>query len=125
MPGPQDIIAQLDAMLAAAASCAADETTQNCEALEQQLNDLGELAYLTCEKNVDYRALVGKLRAGTALSPEEMSKVRLLMVGDADYYLKYDEEFARCKTEVAKIVGEIERLKTADLGVDGLMHMST
>src|SRR5205807_2573790 len=109
MPGPQDVIAQLDGMLAAAARCAASETAQNYDALGQELQDLGELSYLTCERDVDHAALVKKLRAGHALSPEVMSKVRLLMVGDADYYLKYDEEFGRCKAEVAKIIVEIER----------------
>jgi hypothetical protein len=125
MPGPQDVVAQLDGTLAAAARCAADETTQNYDALAQELNDLGEIAYLTCEMHVDHAALVKKLRAGEALSPEEMSRVRLLLVGDADYYVKYDEEFDRCKTEVTKIIGEIERFKAGDLGVDALMHLDT
>ena len=125
MPGPADVVAQIDAMLAAAARCAADETTQNIEALEQQLNDLGELAYITCESQVDYRSLVRKLRAGDALSPAELGTVRLLMVGDADYYVKYDEEFDRCKAEASKIIGEIARFKTAELGADGLMHVDT
>jgi hypothetical protein len=125
MPGPQDVVVQIDGMLAAAARCSADETTQNYDALAQQLQDLGELAYITCEMHVDYSGLVRKLRAGDALSPEEMSRVRLLMVGDADYYVKYDEEFDRCKAEVTKIVGEIERFKSAEPGVDGLMHLNT
>jgi hypothetical protein len=125
MSGPQDVIAQLDGTLAAAARCTADETAQNYDTLGQELRDLGEAAYLTCEMHVDYRALVRKLRAGDTLSPEEMTTVRLLMVGDADYYVKYDEEFERCKAETGKIIGEIERFKSAELGVDGLMHLST
>ncbi len=125
MPGPADVVTQIDAMLAAAARCAADETTQNYDALEQQLNDLGELAYITCESQVDYRSLVRKLRAGDALSPEELSTVRLLMVGDADYYVKYDEEFGRCKAEAGKIIGEMERFKSGELGAEGLMHVNT
>ena len=48
----------------------------------------------------------------------------VLIVGDADYYLKYDEEFDRCKSELAKIVAEIERLKQGDLSVDALMHLN-
>lgn len=125
MPAPDDVVTQIDGMLAAAARCAAQETTQNYDALQQQLQDLGELAHITCEMHVDHAGLVRKLRAGESLSPEEMQTVRLLLVGDADYYLKYDEEFERCRDEVKKIVGEIERFKSGELGVDGLMHVST
>ena len=125
MPAPDNVVAQIDGMLAAAARCAAEETTQNYDALLQQLQDLGELAHITCEMNVDHAALVRKLRAGQTLSPDEMSTLRLLLVGDAEYYLKYDEEFGRCRDEVKKIVGEIERFKTGELGVDGMMHVST
>ncbi len=124
MAGPQDVVAKAEDALAAASRCATDETTGNYEALQQQLQDLAALAQRSCEANADYRTLVGKLRAGTALSPEEMTTLRLLLVGDADYYLKYDEEFDRCKSELAKIVGEIDRLRQLDLSCDGLMHLS-
>jgi len=125
MPGPDDVVTQIDAILAAAARCAADETARNFDALRQQLNDLGELAYITCESHLDYRTLVRKLRAGDALSPEELGTVRLLLVGDAAYYVRYDEEFDRCKTEVTKIIGEIARFKSGELGADCLMHVNT
>jgi hypothetical protein len=125
MPAPDNVVAQIDGMLTAAARAATDETTQNYDALQQQRQDLGELAHITCEMNVDHKGLARKLRAGETLSPDEMNTVRLLLVGDADYYLKYDEEFDRCRDEVKKIVGEIERFKGGELGVDGLMHVST
>ena len=35
-----------------------------------------------------------------------------------------DEEFDRCKSDLAKILGEIERLKQTDFSCDGLMHLS-
>jgi hypothetical protein len=124
MAGSQDVVAQLDGALAAAARCVADDTTQNYDALAQELEDLAELAQLSCERHADYAPLIRKLRAGDALSPDEMARVRLLIVGDADYYLKYDEEFGRCKAEIAKIMAEIERLKAGELGCDGLMHLS-
>src|SRR5207244_12212978 len=69
-------------------------------------------------------ALVAKLRAGDALSSDDRATLRLLIVGDAAYYVRYDEEFARCRDEVRRIVGEIERLKAGELGVDALMHLS-
>jgi hypothetical protein len=124
MAGPPEVVAKIEETLAAAARCSTSETTQNYDALAQGLQDLGELARRSCESHVDYGSLVRKLRAGDILSPEEMATLRLLIVGDADYYLKYDEEFDRCKTELSKIIGEIERFKASELSVDALMHLS-
>ena len=124
MADPQEVVAKIENALAAAARCSSDQTSRNYEGLHQELQDLGEMAQRSCEAHADYRTLVGKLRAGTALSPEEMTTLRLLLVGDADYYLKYDEEFDRCKSELAKILAEMERLKQSELGCDGLMHLS-
>jgi hypothetical protein len=124
MPGPQDVVAKIEDTLAAAARCSTDETSQNYDDLALELQDLGELARLSCQSNDHYGALIGKLRAGDALSPDEMAKVRQLIVGDADYYLKYDEEFGRCKSELVKIAAEIDRLKQGELSVDTLMHLN-
>jgi hypothetical protein len=124
MAGPPEVVAKIEESLAAAARCSTNETTQNYDALAQGLRDLAELARRSCESHVDYGSLVRKLRAGDTLSPDEMATLRLLIVGDADYYLKYDEEFDRCKTELSKILGEIERLKASDFSADALMHLS-
>lgn len=124
MAGPPEVVAKVEDALAAAARCSADETTQNYAALAQELQDLAEMARRSCEALVDYRALVVKLRAGDTVSPEEMTTLRMLIVGDADYYLKYDEEYDRCKNEVSKIVAEIERLKTSEFSADVLMRLN-
>jgi len=124
MAGPEQVVAKLEDALATAASSASEPTAQHYEALAQELADLGEMARRFCEAHADYRTLVRKLRAGDALTPDELSTLRLLIVGDADYYLKYDEEFDRCKAEIGKIIGEIARLKDGELGVDALMHLN-
>lgn len=124
MPGPREVVFKLEDALAAAARCATEETSQNYDALAQELQDVAELTREFVELDADYGALVKKLRSGDALSAEDMTTLRLLVVGDADYYLKYDEEFARCKAEIGKIVAEIDRLRQSELGVDGLMHLS-
>ena len=45
------------------------------------------------------------------------------MVGDAEYYLKYDDDFDRSESELKKILEEIRKLHSSDLDVDGLMHL--
>src|SRR4029077_9470508 len=116
MAAPQDVSAKLDGALAAAARCSAGETADNYDRLRQDLQDLAEVAQRSCEAHADYRTVVRKLRAGDALSTEEMTTLRLLLIGDAEYYLKYDEEFELCKTDLAKIISEIERLKGGEFG---------
>jgi hypothetical protein len=124
MAGPQDVVTKLEDALAAAARSSTDETAANYDALRQELQDLGEIAQRSCAVHADYRVVLSKLRAGTPLSPEEILTLRLLLVGDADYYLKYDEQYDRSKSELAKILGEIERLKQSDFSADALMHLS-
>jgi hypothetical protein len=47
MAGPQDVIAKVEDALAAASRFSTDETTQNYDALAQELQDLAELARLS------------------------------------------------------------------------------
>jgi hypothetical protein len=115
MVGNQEVAAQLQETLAAAERCTNEETGQNYDALAQDLAELEKAAKAACAAHADSRALLAKPHLAT---------LRLLMVGDADYYLKYDEEFDRCKTEVAKIIAEIQHLQTDELTADALMHLS-
>ena len=124
MAGLQQVVAKLEEVLADVAQCSANQSSQAYEALAQDLQDLAKMAQQVGESSVDYRGLAKKLRAGETLSTDDMAKLRLLIVGDADYYLKYDEEYDRCKTEIGKIVSEIERLKPTEFSVDGLMQLS-
>jgi hypothetical protein len=124
MAAPQEVVTKVEDALAAVARCSTEETAQNYDVLRQELQDLGEIAQQSCKAHADYRTVARKLRAGDALSPEEMTTLRLLIVGDADYYLKYDEEFDRCKSDLAKILAEIERLKQSEFSADALMHLS-
>ena len=124
MVGAQDVAAQLQQALDCAQRCASAETTQNYDALAQDLADLEVVAKGACAEHSAYQAVVGKLRAGAPLAADDIATLRLLMVGDADYYLKYDEELDRCKAETAKIVGEMQRLQASELSADALMHLS-
>lgn len=124
MVGIQEVGAKLQEALADAARCASDETAQNYDGLAQDLRDLETMAKEACAAHADCRSLVAKLRSSAALSPDEMAILRLLMIGDADYYVKYDEEFNRCKTEVAKIISEMQQMQSGEITPDALMHLS-
>ncbi len=52
-----------------------------------------------------------------------MKTLELLIVGDAEYFLKYENDLEQWKSEIKKLLGEISKLQSADLDVDGLMHL--
>ena len=51
----------------------------------------------------------------------ETLKIRL--VGNADYYLKFDDDFDRSTSELKRILDELRSLQAGDLDFEGLMHL--
>src|ERR1051326_8938664 len=109
MAGQQEIATKLRQVLEATTRCSAEEITANYESLNEALQQLATLAKRTVQLSADGATLARKLRAGDALTSDERVRLRLLIVGDADYYLKYDEEFERCKAELGKIISELQQ----------------
>jgi hypothetical protein len=66
---------------------------------------------------------VSKLENGNALTAEELKTLRSLIVGDADYYLKYDDDFDRSKADLGKIIEQIRRLQSNEFDPETLMHL--
>lgn len=99
------------------------ENSEGYDVLREKLEELETLTKRSFVKHTNYKSLLTKLENGTALPPEELSTLKLLMVGDADYYMKYDDDFARNESELKRIVEEIRKLQATDLDVDGLMHL--
>lgn len=123
MVGSQDVIAQLQEVLTAASRCASEETSLNYDRLSQDLADLETLAKGACAAHTDTRTLMHKLRGNTPLSADDLATLRLLIVGDADYFLKYDEEIARCKADTTKLIGEMEQLQASEPTAATMMHL--
>jgi hypothetical protein len=124
MAGNQEVVAKLQQALAAAARCASAESADKYEVLNEELQELADLAMRSSHAHADCGTLRRKLRDGDALSADEMAALKLLIVGDAEYYLKYDEEFEQCKSSLNKMLAEMQGLRAEELGVDGLMHLA-
>jgi hypothetical protein len=60
---------------------------------------------------VDGGTIVEKPEVGVTLTPDELSSLKLLMVGGAEYYMKYDDDFDRSESELKRIVEEIRKLQ--------------
>jgi hypothetical protein len=119
----QDVAAKLKETLDMAARSFEAEKSDGYDDLREQLEELETLARKSFQKHEDCRALVRQLEAGGALTSDEMDTLKLMIIGDADYYLKYDDDFERSEGELKRIVGEIGKLQAGNLDVDGLMHL--
>lgn len=114
---------KLKDMLDLASRCFEAEKSEGYEALREQLEELQTLAQESFRGHVDRGTIVKKLENGDTLTPDEFSSLKLLMVGDADYYMKYDDDFDRSESELKKIVEEIRKLQSSDLDADGTMRL--
>jgi len=123
MADNKEVSAKIAEALGWADRCFQAENSEGYEGLNEQLEELETLAKKSFETHADYKMLLGKLEMGASLTPDELNTLKLLLVGDADYYLKYDDDFDRSESELKKIVDEIRKLPLSDLDVDGLMHL--
>jgi hypothetical protein len=106
-----------------AQKCSTAETVENYSLLEEQLNELASTVGQSLFSHGGYQPLIDKLEMGTPLNEAELKTVRSLIVGDADQYLKYADDFARMKAELNRIIGQVEQLKSHDLDAESLMHL--
>jgi len=118
-----------------ASRCAQAETSDNYGALGDQLEELEGQAREAFQSRVDIASLLPKLKSGKPLTPADLKTLELLIVGDAEYFLKYETEFDHWKSEIQQLVGEISKLQAGvqskaqskvqgnDLDVDTLMHL--
>jgi hypothetical protein len=105
-----------------AARCAASETSDNYEFLEQQVDDLEAQATEAFHAKIDVESLLSKLVASGPLTPPDLKSLELMIVGDAEYYLKYESEFEEWKTQLKRVLGQIANLQASAFDVDTLMQ---
>jgi hypothetical protein len=118
-----EITAKLSETLNTAQKCSTTETVENYSLLGEQLNELVSTAGQSLLSHAGYQPLIDKLEKGAPLTEAELKTVRSLIVGDADQYLKYSDDFARMKAELNRILGQVEELKSQDLDIEALMRL--
>ena len=118
-----EVTAQMSEALSTAAQCSSTETIENYSHLAAQLQELDSLAARSMRSHAASQPILTKLQQGASLTPDELNTLRSLIVGDADQYLKYDDDFEQAKTELGKIFDEIRALESPDSNLDSLMHL--
>jgi hypothetical protein len=106
-----------------ASRCTEAETSENYAALEDQVGDLENRAREAFQVKMDFASLLPKLEKGKPLAPADLKTLELLIVGDAEYYVKYETEVDHWKGELERVLGEMAKLQGLELDIDGLMHL--
>jgi len=123
VPDYQEVAAKISEALNAAEQCSTTETLENYNLLGEQLSELESSARQSLRSQVGYQPLLTKLESGSPLTAEELKTLRSLIVGDADAYLKYDDDFLQSKNELDKVIYEIREIKSRSLDFETLMHL--
>lgn len=106
-----------------AARCSTSETSDNYEFLEVQVDELEAQAQQAFRSKVDFDSLLSKLSGRRPLTPGDIKTLELLIVGDAEYYVKYESELDDWRAQLKRVLEQIANLANATLDVDGLMHL--
>ena len=117
------VATSISAAIDQANRCAATETSDSYDELGARVDTLEGQAHQAVKSQLDIASLLPKLKESKPLGPAELKTLELLIVGDAEYFLKYEADLDRWKGEVNQLIAEIAKLQSSQLDVDGLMHL--
>jgi hypothetical protein len=117
------VSATIQKTLDLASRCDQAATSDNYGLLGDQIEELEAQAREAFHSGMDIASLIPKLRAQKPLTPSDMETLELLIVGDAEYFLKYEADFDQWKNELKQLLAEISKLQSSDLDGDVLMHL--
>ena len=103
--------------------CKQNETSDNFGLLGDEVDTLEAQAREAVQAKLALPTLLQRLKAEKPLSAADLKNLELLIVGDAEYFLKYETEFDRWKSEIQQLLAEVSNLQSDDLDIDGLMHL--
>jgi hypothetical protein len=103
--------------------CTKEETAENYGRLGELIGQLESSTGQYLRSQTGYQFLITKLEQGSPLNPDDLKTLRKLIVGDADEYLKYDDDFEQAKSELRRILEEIRKLKSTEMDPGKLMRL--
>lgn len=122
MPHFKDVSAQITGELHAAEQAGtAGSYAKVADALSTFETQIREHIQETTKAEI--QALTERLRTGAALTSEELALLRLWVVGDAEHYIKFENNFGDWLSELKRVVGEIGRLPEASDSVQNAFQL--
>jgi hypothetical protein len=123
MPNAQDLASKIAEVLELAGQCSIAETASGYSLLAEKLAELETDAGQYLRSHTAYKFLLAKLKEGGPLTTDDVKTIRSLIIGDADQYLKYDDDFEQSKAELRRIVDQIRKLQSDELAPEILAHL--
>jgi hypothetical protein len=123
MPDIQELVAQISEALDIAAQSSAAGTAESYSVLGEKLSELESSAGNYLRSNLVYQSVLAKLRQEQPLNGDDLKTLRSLIVGDADGYLKYDDDFEQSKAELTRIIDQIRKLQSTEMNAETLTHL--
>jgi hypothetical protein len=128
MATTDEVAAQITGTADVATRSLEAEASAGYDALDQEMRTLESLAREAFQAKLGdhFWPLVEKLESGIPLASAEQDMLQLFMVGDAKYYVKYENDVENWKAEIKRLLEEMKHLQAAGLNdFDSLMHLRT
>lgn len=122
----KDVEAKIDELLKQSDQALKNESEANYQEFQVQIYDLEGLAREAFQAKLGdlYWPILAKLEEGKALTTAEQEVLELLIVGEAKYYLRYENDVNLWKNELKRLLEEIKRQQAAGLDeIDSLMRL--
>ena len=126
MANAHDVDTKIDEVIGVAAQSFKDETEAHYQEFQNQIDALEGLAREAFQAKLEnmYFPILSKLEEGETLTAAEHNILELLMVGEAEYYLKYEHEVEHWRNELKRLIEEIKKQRALGLDeIDSLMRL--
>lgn len=110
---PNPLVGPLDRMLQSAEQAVGNEQVMAYEELSRHIGSLDDMARELFQRSFVnyYRDIAQKLDRGEQMTSEDIEAVRLLLVGDAKFYLKFENNYEDWRSELRRLMSELAALK--------------
>jgi hypothetical protein len=120
------LVGRLQQITSVAEKSLASQNVSDYEELERHIDGLTSLTREALHTNFRdvYEVIASKLATNQTLSEQELHALRMLIVGEAEYYVRYENNFTDWTNELQRLTEEMARLQTkSTYTVDDILHI--
>ncbi|HMR65395.1 MAG TPA: hypothetical protein PKE64_15415 [Anaerolineae bacterium] len=126
MPTSQEVDVKIDTLLGVSSQTLKQESDAHYQQLQTEIAELEALAREVFQARLEglYLSIIQKLEDGQALTTAEHDILEMLVVGEARYYLRVENEVEHWRSELKRLLEELKKQQIAGLDeIDSLMKV--